>query len=291
MESRSELMRRIKQYSLLAGTVVSYGMSAEAQVIFHDIDPNHEIGGFVPGSFPFTDVYNVDLNNDGAYDFQFFLKMYSQNPLGGYNFLERINAYPNAYLNGVVSYSINYVPWALKMNDGHKVPLLNYFYGLPFAYFAFRFNTVSAVMWNNVMDSFIGVRFQSNAGFHYGWIRLAVNTKGLIPNIIVKSYAYEATPEKHITIDAALAIDENEPESSLLIHPNPAFDEAIVQLPKDFSGNGRLVVTNVFGAQALSLPVNAGNAQSISLRQLPPGMYLVELHYQDRLRRTRLVKR
>ncbi len=291
MEQKSELLQRIKQYSLLAGTVVSYGMTAQAQVIFHDVDPNHEIGGVLPGTFPFTDVYNVDLNNDGTYDFQFFLKMYGQNPTGGVDFLEKIDGYFNAIYNGVVSYSINYIPWALKMNGGDKVPLLNYFYGIFYANFAFRFGTISALNWNNETDRFVGVRFKSNAGLHYGWIRLAVNTKGLIPNIIVKSYAYEATPDKHITIDAALAISENQQEWALLIYPNPAYDDVVVQLPKDFSGNGQLVFTNTLGAQTLALPVVSGAAQSVSVRQLPPGIYMVELYYQDQVRRTTFVKR
>lgn len=297
----NRLTSRLRHYSLLAGSLMGTATAADAQVICRDIVPDVEVGGKVPSSFPHDYSYNLDLNNDGTFDFSFVVSMYSLNAQGGYNFLVKAMAANNPIYNAVFSYSINYVPWALKMNCGDKVPLFNYFYGISFAFFAYRVGNISALNWNNVVDKHIGLRFKSNAGLHYAWLRLDVNTKGQIPNIVIKEWAYELTPGQHIFVcdtgafcSIAVQADPGPTDAeqqTLQIFPNPATSHTLVRLPQ-FDGQQALItLTDARGTEVMRLHAQSRNTLPLDINHLPAGFYLITVQTPATSSTVKLIKR
>ncbi|MCS6917342.1 MAG: T9SS type A sorting domain-containing protein [Chitinophagales bacterium] len=302
MHPSRNLSRRLRGYSLMAGALLATGSAADAQVICTDIIPDVEVGGKIPPALPYDFLYNLDLNNDNVYDFEFMVQMFNVNPNGGYDFGVQVKAAANPIYNGIFSYSINYVPWALKLNCGNKVPLLNYFYGISFALFAYRVGNVSALNWNNVVDKYIGVRFKSSAGIHYGWVRLDVNTKGNLPNLVIKQFAYELTTAQHIFVcdtgtacNVFVGLDPQEAspgsKDEVRVFPNPAFAHALVELPHSEGEQAEVLMVNAQGKKVLEVSGISGRSLPLDLSHLPGGMYLIHVQTPTAHKSTRLVKR
>ncbi|MCS6990828.1 MAG: T9SS type A sorting domain-containing protein [Chitinophagales bacterium] len=298
--NESRLSQRLRDYSLLAGCLVGTASAAQAQVKCFDIIPDVEIGGKIPSSFPFDYFWNLDLNNDGSDDFKLSVSVYGVNPTGGFDFVEQVAAATNPIYNAVATYSINYVPWALKMNCGNKVPLGNIFYGISFAFLAYKIGNISAVKWNNEIDRHIGVRFLSNAGIHYGWVRLDVNTKGTIPNIVVKEYAYDLTPQQHIYVcdsGGACAVyvgqfdEELHPShSSLAVSPNPTHSNTLLSIPVEAGQDVLVTLTNPQGAVLHQMRASTGKPIRIDISEFAEGMYLLHVASSQFAQSVKIVK-
>src|SRR5262245_46764093 len=188
MKHSDILPEKIKNYSLLAGSIIASSFAAQGQVIYTDVIPDKQLGGVVPTSFPDVTVENFDLNNDGTFDFKITMDIYGTNPVGsGYNFLEKIDGDFNPS-NAVRTYTNGaYVPFAVKINQGDSIPQIN-FYGFNYGNFAFQFGAIVSYKWKNIQDKCVGLKFKVASETHYGWLRLDVNTATPIPNIIIKDF-------------------------------------------------------------------------------------------------------
>src|SRR5207249_552659 len=119
--------------------------AAHGQVIYTDVIPDKEIGGIVPDTFPHEYIDTLDLNNDGIFDFKFSVQF--NDSLG--SFIEQV-MWDNNPNNLVLPYTLNYVPFMLKLNCDDSIPFPYYVYGFDFAFFAFQNSISYAVNWNYV---------------------------------------------------------------------------------------------------------------------------------------------
>src|SRR6185503_6598453 len=79
MKNFSPFQKKLRSYSVLAGSLFA-AMQAKSQIVYTNLNPDEEVGGVIPTSFPYHDHYEIDLNNDGIVDFNLNLTI---NGLGG----------------------------------------------------------------------------------------------------------------------------------------------------------------------------------------------------------------
>src|SRR6266446_3121817 len=111
------LGERLKSYSLAAGSILATSLAVHGQVIYTDVIPDKEIGGIIPDTFPHEYVDTLDLNNDGIFDFKFSVQF--NDSLG--SFIEQV-MWDNNPNNLVLPYTLNYVPFMLKLNCDDSIP-------------------------------------------------------------------------------------------------------------------------------------------------------------------------
>ena len=291
MKKSTNLSKKVKNYTLLAGSILASSMSAKGQVMYTDVDPDYEMGGTIPDVFPTTVYDSLDLNNDGLFDFQITLSISSTNPntnIPGFKFFEGMDGFFNP-ANAIKTYSVEYAPIVDKLGCGDSIPSNLQIYGLNFAVFSFQNSTFKANNWNDEHDQYVGVKCTVDGETHYGWIRLDVNTKDTLPNIIVKSYAYEATANKKIEVcdTGGFGVGVHEilnAENSATVFPNPSKGNCRITLDEQWQGNiemsvrdasGRVVFTKSFDAtgQKRELPFNFSGFAT--------GLYFIQLKSQS----------
>jgi hypothetical protein len=252
MKKNKTLSEKLKSYSLFAGSVIASSIAAQGQVVYVDVNPDRELGGVVPPSFPDVTMDTLDLNNDGLYDFKLTMSLYDQIATSKFSFREKIDGLFNPS-NAIRTYSIEYVPFALKLNCGDSVPQFN-FYGFFYANFAFQFGASAEYNWDDVDDKYVGLRFKAGTETHYAWLRVAVNTNDSVPNMIVKAYAYEKTPDKKIAVcdtgfGTGVAIPLIDEPRELVLYPNPSDGHCVIRLDQPINTDMELVVKDALGRE------------------------------------------
>ena len=183
----STLIRKLKAYSALAGSVVGIAATANAQVSYTDVDPDSTFDQNGAG-------YLIDLNNDGINDFniQFiqatgtsqgiiysyrgvFAKPYNGGSIAGTVSGDRIYDLAldagqmidaNLMWNDIASQTMGSVK---AYPDGGSVLLL---YG----------------NFYNVVDKYLPLRFEISNVKHYGWARFEVSE--FLNSFTIKDFAY-----------------------------------------------------------------------------------------------------
>lgn len=283
MTKTNTLSQQLKNYSLLAGSILASSFVTKGQVIHTDVIPDRELGGVTPSSYPFTEVDSIDLNNDGQFDFEIALAIIGPNTaVGGFSFAEGIDGNFDPSHNAIFTYSIEYVPWAFKLDCEDSIPLNAQFYGLNSANFAYQFGTYVAVHWNNVQDGHIGVKFNIGGETHYGWIRLDVNTNDTVPNIVIKDYAYEATADKKIlTCDTGFAVGTQEvilDAETPTIYPNPSNGTCVIKFQEPLKGEMAMQVADALGRTVFETMVPAQTRElPFDFSHFANGIYFIRM--------------
>jgi len=287
MKNQVLLSQKIKNYSLLAGSMLASSLAVKAQVVYTDINPDKELGGVVPTSFPEITYDSLDLNNDGIFDFKITLNISGTNPnaaIPGLSFFEVIDGNFDASHNNIFTYSVEYAPIAFKMDCNDSVPLNNAFYGLNSAVFSFQNSTFKANNWNDEHDKYVGLQFNIDGQPHFGWLRLDVNTKDTIPNIIVKEYAYQATPNKKIAVcdtgvNTGIHAVTNI-ENAVSVFPNPSNGKCLIRFHEAMKGEIELSVRDASGREVYATYVTTSGTERelpLDLSQLSSGLYFIHL--------------
>jgi hypothetical protein len=275
--------KKLKSYSLLAGTILASSFGSDGQVIYTDI-PDKELGGVAPSTFPFSDVDSVDLNNDGQYDFMLSVNFEGVNTAAnGFNFGEQIQ-FLNNPLNAINYYSaFEYTRFVLKKDAGDTIPG-DFFNGSFYANFAFQNGTDINYNWKDEHDRCVALKFYEGTNLHYAWLRLDVNTADSVPNIIIKDYAYESTPNGLIvacdTGGFGVNVASIEIQQSLSIFPNPSNGNCIIHLKEQVAGDVHVSVKDALGKQVYQTNIQLTSQQNelpFDISELAPGMYFIQL--------------
>ncbi len=251
MKKPFTLAEHLKNYSLVAGSVLASSLAASGQVVYKDINPDVELGGTVPASFPYDSSFALDLNNDGITDFNLKLSIYSQTAQNDLLFKENIDGGVNL-VNAVFTYTIEYVPFVIKLNCEDSVPPNAYVYGAHAGDFAFQFANSAQYAWKNLTNKYVGLKFLIGSEAHYGWLHLDVNTADSVPNIIVKDFAYEETANKKIEVcdtGFALLVETPVNEGAFQIFPNPSTGIGVLNLQQPLTGALELKLTDLTGKE------------------------------------------
>ncbi|MBA3647881.1 MAG: T9SS type A sorting domain-containing protein [Chitinophagales bacterium] len=280
MKKKGTLSDKLKNYSLLAGSVMASSLAAQAQVIYTDISPDKVLGGSVPSSFPDVQIDSLDLNNDGVTDFKIILKFYGiDDSIPGYNFREHMEGVELG--NSVGSYEAGgYAAIALQFKSGDSIPQ-NLF--APFFHsvnFAFQSGSSTVPFWKNEKDTYIGLKLTIGADVHYGWLRLDANTDSLIPGITLKDFAYQETSNVKIAAGEGLVngVSSLQNQNSSIIFPNPSNGQCTVRLGHIINGLMHASVTDQLGRIVYENNFTGDvNELHLDLSDLIPGNYFISI--------------
>lgn len=266
----------------MAGTLLASTLAAKGQVIYTDIDPDVELGGAIPEIYPEVTTYSLDLNNDGLFEFKITNSIEGTNPEAiGLDFLQKVDGDFNPQFNEIFTYSLEYAPIAFKLDCEDSIPQNVLFYGSNYAVLAFHFGTFFADHWINVTDTYLGVKFAIGTNVHYGWVRMDANTMDTVPNLVIKDYAYEATPLKKIAAcDVGTGINTIEVVSAA-VYPNPSSGKGFIRLPQLLNGKVIYTVTDISGREVHRAEFSdglAGNELPFDLTHLAGGVYLMQIN-------------
>ncbi|MFI5171028.1 MAG: T9SS type A sorting domain-containing protein [Chitinophagales bacterium] len=202
--------KKLAGYSVMAGAFLATAGDANALIVYHDEDPDFES--------TVNELYEIDLDDDGTvdvtlYPFQYVVSGSTTGGLFGTSFVNDVFAIPGSgnYVAGSVGAANYGYPYALDsgsvVDDAQS--FLSYSadprgYGLLSLAYS-RNNIIDGVPaqlfysgnWiGGVDDKFLGVKFDIDGDYHFGWIRMDVGSDNA--SFTVKDWAYEAVADAGI---------------------------------------------------------------------------------------------
>ncbi len=206
---KNVLNNKLKSYSALAGSVLAVAGSADAQIIYTDVNPdtlmNSTLGSLI--------TYDVDFDNNGITDMSVGTYAYAyggSNLNYSFNFLS-----PDAVSAAIGTIDANYsLPTPTPLASGVFVdPASVNWLDTTASGGTTQFNAATFMgttllgTFNTGADAYIGARFLIGANTHYGWIR--INVSADCSTTTVKDFAYKAVPNTGLnTGETGLGINE-----------------------------------------------------------------------------------
>jgi len=256
---------KLKSYSAVAGTVIAAANTADAQIVYTDI---------IPDSTVTTDsaYYDLDLNNDGTFDFRFNLTLYP----GGTS----SSALPSFNKVGVTPLNSNLIAgsatgayiYPLAMNAGDTVQAsLTFNMGSSQSMGSYWGGTAPYGNWLGVNDKYIGLQLDVSGSIYYGWARLDVSATGNA--FTIKDYAYMNAVNQPIVAGAttSVGITENNLSGATIYNDNR---RVFIKLKS--AVDGTISVNNTLGQEVYAAKTE-GTESEISLGDVNPGVYLVSI--------------
>lgn len=274
-----KLLKKLKEYSALSGSLVAISGLANAQVVYTDIDPDVVLSSD-------GDQYQLDLENNGIFDYVF----QTTNPNSGYYYAGVYMYYLSNEIAGTLKpnyFGANYgYPYALAqgeiIDDG--LAFINIydllfsttggngpFFFVPGLVSIFGGNTVGN--WIGVTDHYLGLKFTDGTDFFFGWARCDATADG--STIVIKDYAYNATPETAIGAGEGqpIGIAENNSKNFRVF----GYEGVVNIMINDKDVNGAIVtVTNTLGQTVIHQSLNDVITR-INLNGYGKGIYLVTI--------------
>ena len=269
-------------YAAVAASVGAIAPAASAQIVYTDLNPDVTVantfdGGTLAGA-------SFDLDGDG-----------NDEILIAERGLTTPSRYGLAAFGTVTGFVGNVVPYA-GVDYGYFLPLaLGSAIGpssanfLPvgtgsssFSLGTFTFGASDPNSWRGT-EAYIGLSFDVGPNTHYGWMRLQFGANG--DQIIVKDYAYQATPSAPINAGDRGAV-ATEPDALSEgyrfspMAPNPTTGRSSFDLAVGQAETVRVEAFDALGRSVAVLhdgPMAAGQTARLTLdaSSLPAGVYVV----------------
>jgi hypothetical protein len=166
--------------------VLALAQPAEAKVVY---TPVRQVIGA-------NGVYNLDLNQDGTFDFLIQQWNYG-------NWASNNQLLADAAVGNAVEGKNNQ---AAALAAGASIgPAQNFIAGgvngevmLSITHFTTGGTSFGHGFWANVQNRYLGLQFKINGETHYGWARLSVSRQAYHFTAVLTGYAYEDTPNTAI---------------------------------------------------------------------------------------------
>jgi len=193
-------MKKLAQYSTMAGAFLSGISMANGEVLYTDFDPDKLV--FSPNET--IELFNVDVDADGIPDFQIGIEYIFQDSGWGMIY-SRAVVYPlndNNFggINASDSYYFYYRGLAYKFESGDTIDAdvnwLGYTMYPGLFYANYHVGDGGRGEWQPYDESkkkFLAVLLDKPDGDHYGWVRLTVDFHD-IPRVVAFDAAYESEP-------------------------------------------------------------------------------------------------
>ncbi|MFP5470782.1 MAG: T9SS type A sorting domain-containing protein [Bacteroidia bacterium] len=261
------LEKQLKNYSALSAGVFT-SLSLSSQVVVTDV--LHEGAQ--------NTIYNVDIDNNGTYDFRFIHEYQTYGMCCSKNLLSIEGFSYNQILIGSTS------NFAYRLDSLYSIDNGNFMNdAILFGIYNSYSLTVVKGFFISSCDKYIGVKFDKNGNTHNGWIRISTNSSSSGVIYFIHSWAYEIQPNtptitpsiinKYATNVVATDIGNNGDASDIQITFDGAEDEYDIQnqgrykifLSKSFpdfysSPNFYEVVMNGSATYVVNLPNNFKDA-------------------------------
>ena len=276
----------LKKFSAFVVTAMLFNASANAQIVYTDVNPDTTISCSAIGCIQ---SYNLDLNNDATVDFTLYTSyQFVPCTLSTGGIMQRV------YVSSQSGNGID----TLMMNANDTI-------GSNLAFSASSENlrrktfqggqcNGSSGSWTSTSDHYLGLQISVGASTYYGWARLNVVVPGVYPTSTVyfrvKDYAYNSIPNQPILAGqtTTTGVNENSFASSINLFPNPATNHLTIALG---SSNKKVEVTIADITGKIIYKTNASDKQKIevSTQDFPAGIYAVQIQSADFIAMKKLV--
>lgn len=275
---KKSLQDRLKKYGTMAAAVTGVAVvgDADAQVVYHDINPDSTFSNN-------GDVFNLDLNHDGTVDFQINLSQNSGggsswffstndvriNPQGSSNSMVITSNYAAALSSGAAIGSANSFTTSNLMAS--KWVSTSYYSTGSGSYYTWT-SYSSYGNWLGAQDKFLGLKFKIGANTHYGWARLDVSSNA--DQFTIKDYAYNATANTSINagdMGGPTSISEVTLLQNINVMANNG--QLKINIPVEYIGYN-LKVVSMMGQEVINNKL-ANTTTSFDISSQAKGVYLV----------------
>lgn len=277
----------LKKVSTFITTAMLFSASANAQIVYTDVNPDLTITQSSIGS----SVHAVDINNDTITDATLAAsKTSSANAvlLGTSSGSEALMCCPilqarainhnvaiGSNPNGTNAY------WSNNQNARlRQFPLGGGGPGGP--------NPIPFGDWSTPADRYLAIRFLVGADWYYGWVRVSVSVGG--NSFTIRDYAYNSIPNQLILAGQTMTtgIRENSFASSINLFPNPADDNLIIDLGTNY-GKAQVTIADMSGkVMYTSIAIDIQKVE-VNTKGFAEGMYVVQIQTGDFIGTKKLV--
>jgi hypothetical protein len=282
--THSTLESKLKTYSTVAAGVIAAGSSVNAQIVYTDIDPDVMLS---------DSSFYIDLDNNDTADFAIVHINYSYGStsflnLVGLQALRNNEVLGDTIVSATYSY-VSFLPAVLNADDdidASKEVWYNSYYGMMYyngVYGSFNFTGGN---WGNASDKYLGLRFKIDNKWHYGWARVDITANGSA--FIVKDYAYESYPEKHILAGKQVSVIP--PEDNKMIQVFSANQKLFIHTNGAQIEGNVAHIYNTVGQKMKDVKLDVGK-NIISINDLSKGIYIVNLAVNGQTVSRKFIKR
>jgi hypothetical protein len=268
-KNATSLQKKLKSYSLMAGTMLTISSVAEAQILHQNIADTTFIDNETGLSF--------DMNNDGITDFTFFLIKSGTAPSVNQFVDGFASAVDNEIAGSVGSNSYVY-PLALQAGDKIGADLEWQAYGSLFWVFGQHYSSgggtpVQFGNWLGQQDKYAGLRIEVAEQKYYGWLRMSVDS--FANEFTITEYALQSIPDSAIMAgdtDFISGVPNAIIENKIKIL---AFEKDVfVTVPSGSQHDLEIYVMNMLGGVVKRIQTKERQVH-LRLTDLPDGIYLV----------------
>jgi hypothetical protein len=275
--------KKLKKYLALAGSVTVGVSSANAQVIYTDVNPDFLLTGNL-------NTYDLDLNNDGTAEFSLmsldtlinYVSSSSTYNIEAKGASIRNTNSSNSWVDSTggisnLSQGAN-IGSSAQFNNNSSSSYFGSFLALSVSY-SYLFNGVpvsnSSYFYGNFTPNeqgILGLKVSINNNIHYGWARVEYLPDG---SLSIKDYAYDATPNNPIIAgdngtglvgvqEQLNAVTISMLNNNIRIENKGANDDCL------------MVLTNISGQQILEKQLK-DKIEIVDVSEFSTGIYLVKV--------------
>jgi len=251
--------KSLKKAVSILGLLVLFFLSGklDAQIIYTDI----------PDATP-NATYPLDLNNDNIVDFLIQFNLGDKLMCKPQN----DNAYSGYYFDNV------YLPWANPTNTSICDTLTTWYDTMNPGTMA---SGTNMGYWIGATDKYLALKLIVGNDSYYGWARLDVTASST--SFTIKDYAYQSTPNKCILSgQTSLNLDENLNKKMISVFPNPCNSIATIKANVNFR-NATITFQNAYGQIIKQLKNSSDLAISLSIDNIPSGLYLITIQENNKV--------
>ncbi|MEO6168139.1 MAG: T9SS type A sorting domain-containing protein [Chitinophagales bacterium] len=265
----TSFQKKLKSYSVMAGSMLTISQLADAQIIHHNISDTTFVDNETGLSF--------DLNNDGTTDYTFFLLKSGSAP-GVNNLVEGFGSNVNYEIAGTVGAASYVYPVAIQPGEKIGADLEWHGYGSLFWVFGQHYSSGAGTPlqhgnWLGQTDKFAGLRIELDGHKYYGWARMTVDS--LANQFTFKDYAMQSIADSSIIAgdtDIISGVPNVIVENRINI---VAFEKnVIINVVGNQDNELMISVINMLGGVVQRIKTRENQVQ-LHLTELPDGIYLV----------------
>lgn len=277
-----------KVYAFIIPAMV-FSVSATAQIVYTDVDPDLTITQSTAGSTG----HALDINNDGITDATMTASLTtssnkavkvspaagSQIPMSGAILLAKaLNM--DAIIDAV---SPSGTSWQNAPNAVlRQIPIVP----RPRPWGG---NPIPFGDWSNTTDRYLPIRFSVEGDWHYGWVRVSVVSLSAGISFIIRDYAYNSMPNEPLLAGqtTALGIMENSIASSIILFPNPATNQFTIALGT--STKVQVRIADITGKVIYTTLATDTQRVEVNTNGFAEGIYAVQVETEDFMTTKKLV--
>jgi len=263
-------MTKVSLLSALILALVLMTSNVVSQIIYTDVDPDTTISEFQQG-------YGVDFNHDDKIDLHITL-------------LSNVGVWVMHLIpdsNADFTYVVYDGEEASVLVDNDYISESSDFYRLGDGWgsllYGYWEDSGEFGNWTGIQeDKYLGIKFEINDDFHYGWIKLSTIIHDYDNmEFTLKGFAYNTIANEGIkagdTGQVGVAINEI---SKLIVYPNPAKD--IINLPS-FVVDGVISISDISGRIVWQNDTQSTLNQSIDISTFNSGLYIMHVQVENRV--------